>query len=750
MSVAVRWIVRLQGVRSALADCKARLKAEGPENALPENELTYIREVLKRVDTRIRQCSSSAVVHASDETEDQILYLCTAIALLLSFVQANWTAAGSPSVTGSKLSDLSHTPGQDKGWAPLNMKLDGDQLHKACLQELSVDGETASVNTQAAHCLLLSQTILRAITAASSSGAGSSDLHSAVIWWTGRSMSLHQRLLEDCPSSTLDTAIVSSYEQVAEAVAGAGASFSHKCGCDALNGCDLEALPHLELAVYAYTSGQRPLYRSASNRAGKVSGLTWNLDGVLGVRTKYQTQKKAQLIVRHSSARISCDTGDVKHDSSEQPPPALFAVGSSTVAPATATQGKGLPTHVQLDDDTLLPEVRLEEEDPNLEALALDQAIILLDGMAAQMLETVDETLRNEQLRAFTRLITAQKCSLWCIQATALVQRSKIESFKRRTMPRALEQLRSLVKEAKAGEDPDRSCLHPREAMFFGVPAAPRWSVQRDEALGYCKEGIFELAAEIFLEIQAWHDVIDSYTAANEILKAENIVRTRLAAEPSPRLWCALGELCERSRVGKTPLPNDSDDACSCYKHALSLNPRYGHAHRCLAKLAWSDERFEDVIIHLEAALAINPMSTPSWYTLGCTALRLKRWQKARTAFTRFLAAEPDDGEGHANLAVALIHLKQKEQAYTVLSDAVRHAWGNGKIWQNYVPVCIDTGHFNTAVRAIERLIAMKHEEAAIDIAALRVLVSVGSLCVCVLAVVAQLTLLRFFAQTGG
>ena len=376
-----------------------------------------------------------------------------------------------------------------------------------------------------------------------------------------------------------------------------------------------------------------------------------------------------------------------------------------------------------MDDDTLLPEVRLVEE-ANFEALPVDQAIILVAGMAAQLLENVDETLRNEQLRAFTRLITAQKSSLWCIQATALVQRSKIETYKRRTMPRALEQLRSLVKEAKSGEN--LSHTYPREAMFFGVPAAPRWSIQRDEALGYCKEGIFELAAEIFLEIQAWHDVIDSYTAANEILKAENIVRTRLAVEPSPRLWCALGELCERSRVGKKPLPNDSDDACSCYKHALSLDPRYGHAHRCLAKLAWSEERFEDVIVHLDAALAINPMSTPSWYTLGCTALRLKRWQKARTAFTRFVAAEPDDGEGYANLAVALIHLKQKEQAYAVLSDAVRHAWGNGKIWQNYIPVCIDTGHFNTAVRATERLIAMKHEKEAIDIAVLRVLITVG------------------------
>jgi len=752
-----------QGVRSALADCKTRLKAEGPGSSPPRNELSYIREVVRRAETQTQERSSGATGDTAGErnqAEDEMVSLCTAVALLLTFVQANWTAGGSPSVTGSKLSDLSSTPGQDK--APLNLEADGEQLQKACLQELITDGETASVNVQSAHCLLLSQAMLKVIAAATSSVG--SDLHSAAVWWTGRSLSLHQRLLEDCPSSTLDTAVLHNYKQVTEAVAGAAASFSRK-SC-AINGHDLEALPHLELAVYAYTSGQRPLYREASKRAEQASGLKWNLSGVLGVRTKFQTQKKAQLVVRHTSARSS---------SEESPQPAaLFAAPIATGNVSSvrtagkgtdASKGKGgssqgLPAHVDLDDDTLLPEVRLEEEDPNLEALALDQAIVLLGGMAVQMLENVDETLRNEQLRAFTRMMTAQESSLWCIRATALVQRSKIESYKRRTMPRALEQLRSLVKEVtptptpapKAGAG-DGACqdaetegeaklpvgaeaaggqqqpyvyVYPREAMFFGVPAAARWSVQRDEALGYCKEGIFELAAEIFLEIQAWHDVIDSYTAANEVLKAENIVRTRLSVEPSPRLWCALGELCERSRVGKTPLPNDSDDACSCYKHALSLDPRYGHAHRCLAKLAWSEERFEDVILHLEAALAINPMSTASWYTLGCTTLRLKQWQKARTAFTRFLSAEPDDGEGHANLAVALIHLKQKPQAYTVLSDAVRHAWGNGKIWQNYVPVCIDTGHFNTATRALERLISMKHEKEAIDLSALRVLVTVS------------------------
>ena len=51
----VRLGVRSQGVRSALANCKARLKAQCSGEVPPANELTYIREMIQRVETRIQQ-----------------------------------------------------------------------------------------------------------------------------------------------------------------------------------------------------------------------------------------------------------------------------------------------------------------------------------------------------------------------------------------------------------------------------------------------------------------------------------------------------------------------------------------------------------------------------------------------------------------------------------------------------------------------------------------------------------------------
>ena len=110
----------------------------------------------------------------------EILRVCTAAALLLVFVQANWTAADSPSVKTARLSVLGQIPGLKA--APLAMELDGERIAAAALRLLSQDGEDASVNTKAAHCLLLA----RAILDASGDGPKFTHMHTARTWWAGR------------------------------------------------------------------------------------------------------------------------------------------------------------------------------------------------------------------------------------------------------------------------------------------------------------------------------------------------------------------------------------------------------------------------------------------------------------------------------------------------------------------------------------------------------------------------------------
>lgn len=664
-------------------------KEDTTSSASESNELAFLQDFVFRV----QNCAALPT-----NVDDEIIRLCAAAALLMIFIQANWTVTKSRNLECTKLFALAPTPGLEG--APFGLKLDGDRMRDAGLRLLCADGEAPSINTRVAHCLIFARAIL-----CTSKSAAFVHLSHAQAWWVARVATLNQLLLDECPSQTLDSMAITNYRIVLDSVAGAGAS----CG-PAFDGRDVETVANLELAVYAYRTQQRALYRETVKAAKKCSQLQWKLDGALGVRTRFQTEKRAQLIVRHLSGRVAVDVST-----------ALFSGGIA--------EDNGLPQDVPLDDDTLLPEVRLDEDCMGAQASMLDQALILLEGMALKILEANDEALRNEQLRPFTRFLTAQPRTLWCHSFTALWQRSKIEGGKRRTSIRSLSQLRSLLEQA-SGDSPTGSIA--REANFFGIAVPSAWQLQRDVAMAFCKEGIFDSAAAIFLEIQSWHDVIDCYTAINEVEKAEAIVRTRLQIEPSPRLWCALGELCERSRIGKTPLANDADDAMSCYKHALSIDPKYTHAHRCIAKLAYKEGWFDIVIRHLEIAVSLNALSLPSWYTLGCTCLRTKQWHKARRAFTNYVQAKPDDGEGYANLAVALVRLQLKKEAYVVLSEGVKHSWTNWRVWHNYVSLCIDTGHFSTGIRAINRLVDLKHVDEAIDMIALSVLVRVSQLCVLV------------------
>ena len=48
---------------------------------------------------------------------------------------------------------------------------------------------------------------------------------------------------------------------------------------------------------------------------------------------------------------------------------------------------------------------------------------------------------------------------------------------------------------------PSAHGLVPREAGFFAVPLPTQWKLDRDVAMGYCKEGLFDEAGEIFLRI---------------------------------------------------------------------------------------------------------------------------------------------------------------------------------------------------------------------------------------------------------
>lgn len=50
----------------------------------------------------------------------------------------------------------------------------------------------------------------------------------------------------------------------------------------------------------------------------------------------------------------------------------------------------------------------------------------------------------------------------------------------------------------------------------------------------------------------------------------------------------------------------------------------------------------EEAIVCLERALAINPLFTTVWWTLGAACLKLEWWDKALAAFVRVVGIDMD------------------------------------------------------------------------------------------------------------
>jgi tetratricopeptide (TPR) repeat protein len=96
---------------------------------------------------------------------------------------------------------------------------------------------------------------------------------------------------------------------------------------------------------------------------------------------------------------------------------------------------------------------------------------------------------------------------------------------------------------------------------------------------------------------------------------------------------------------------------------ALRIDPRSAEVNQNVAILLMRAKRFEDAVARYRAALAAEPASPQLHNDLG-TALGALGWhEEARAAFAQALARDPGFVDAHANLATALARLGRHEEA---------------------------------------------------------------------------------------
>lgn len=237
-------------------------------------------------------------------------------------------------------------------------------------------------------------------------------------------------------------------------------------------------------------------------------------------------------------------------------------------------------------------------------------------------------------------------------------------------------------------------CIHFRLSFVYASFTRPRWFVQIQLGDLMLSLGLVKSALECYLKIQKWEEVIVCYTILDLRHKAAEIIRQEIEKKPSVELYCLLG---------------DATDDPQFYEQAWKMsNERSGRAQRHWGGFYFARKDYAKAIPHLQKSLELNSLQETVWARLGFAALTLENWELAATAYRMYTNIEPNGFESWNNLAKAYINLQDKKRAHKVLHEAIKCNFNNWKVWENFLYVSIDTGHFEDVLNAYNQLIELK------------------------------------------
>lgn len=117
---------------------------------------------------------------------------------------------------------------------------------------------------------------------------------------------------------------------------------------------------------------------------------------------------------------------------------------------------------------------------------------------------------------------------------------------------------------------------------------------------------------------------------------------------------------------------NDADDAASLLTRALTRQPDHRGARRNLVRALLLAERWDQVVIHANAALSRMPDDAEPHYALGTALNALGRHSQACAAFARALSLRPDHAPSWLNMGNASADLDDMESAEALYRTAIR------------------------------------------------------------------------------
>ena len=438
-----------------------------------------------------------------------------------------------------------------------------------------------------------------------------------------------------------------------------------------------KSLLKLEYAILILHYYQYEQSNELIQQAMEELGVTVSLTGKVGVKTKYQTFKVAQLIAEVKTAEESKAEETLPSDSPNDKVPDVKQLD-------------------QILDNILYEKPKLENEVEEAQSLSIE-VHACLSALLKHLNKSspMDDIVREKSIAYLSKIIDSIKN--WSVGISALILRSAFEIKMPKRMDRAVMQLEQIYKDYEA-KDPE---LADRTRFLFALSMKSYFENTIETADIYASIGWYTTAAEFFKELNIPESAFEYLSISHPDKALEYLETLPAAIKRTPKMLCVLGDLKKDPEL---------------YKEAWELsNHRSVRAIRSIGRDFFNKKQYDQSLEAYRKAVALNDFQLNVWSNMGFIHMSRNEYEKGIACYHKVVGIDEQQWKAWTNIAAMQRNLTQPKKAFAAVSEAVKFAERNWQVWFNYTVMAIDAENFGSFLRGMGKLIALDHAEAISD-----------------------------------
>lgn len=424
-------------------------------------------------------------------------------------------------------------------------------------------------------------------------------------------------------------------------------------------------------------------------------GIEVSFTGKMGVRTKYQTFKVAQLVVDvNQKGETPAQSGDSLDSASHV---AQANKKTETLPTTEATPSPPKPASVALDEifDNILHEQPVIDDflGYSRDSQNLETNVVLMALMLQSMKSHAFDDQQREKAMAYLQLVINNYRD-YSVMVLALATRSSLEFAITRKMERAMLQFDQLFRDWHSKD----FAVADRLRLAHTIALPSYIELISTLAQNYTRIACFMSAFGLYKDLGMHAKAVECLFLSGQKGQALDYVNALPAAFKSqPNILCILGD------IHKDP---------SYYLKAVTeSNRQYAPAFRALGGYHFGRKELEDSLEFYSQAVALNDYNLTCWMRMAYIHMEKGRVSEAITAYKKAVWINEGEGGAWTNLAILYRRQGKPEQAFDAIQKSVALSERNWFGWYNAVIISLENRNFSWYVKSCLKLAELDKPE---------------------------------------